>query len=613
MCQLEGNELSWNRVSVHERQHHTAFRLTTGVDGMTPHLLLRFFSVLVAAPLLFLSGCGAGGGHDPASGAPPSSPASGVRLPGLNGPMGVATQYFLGQERLLVLEEDTGELSRVNLDTGEIELIAVGLSQPHAIVLEPESDRHTALVTESTGLSRVDLDSGTVTRLTPLSRPTALLIDQTHSDSVVVVTDGILYHIQRARGTVNSMLTDGGFTNARGIVREGPGVVLVAAGDSMGGRLVRVNLVDRTVATVIPDSTALRLPFGLEFGVEGLILTAQLSNTLVRLAGLQSDTPTTDIHVEGLKHPTGLAHLSDGRLAIAQHATNDLVILDPACARPPCPAPAPSVAGLGAPGDLAIEPGAETVLVLERNTLDAAPSAGALSRVHPKTGTVTAIASGFAAPEALALVGRTAYVAERGDVANTASGKIRRVDVTSGAVSDLPTPPLSVPSGLAVADSSTLIVAERTGSLARVNSADGQTVRLPLGAVTPVGIATTTAADGTHAYLTDESAGTLFKVSHVTACNPCGVEPIAGGLPNASGVAIEPSGASVLVVTDTGGATGGAVVRVFLPGPSVPSAPIVIAKALSHPRRIVIEAGGATALVTETNPDGIRRIALPAP
>jgi len=527
--------------------------------------------------------------------------------------MGIATQRLLGQERLLVLEEDAGELSAVSLDTGEIELIAVGLSRPHAIVLEPENRQGTALVTESTGLSRVDLDSGTVTRLTLRSRPTGLLINPTQSDSVVVVADGILYHIQRARGTVESVMTDSGLTNARGIVLESSGVVLVAAGDSTGGRLVRVNLVDRTVAPVVPDSAALRMPFGLEFGVEGLLVTAQSSNALVRLAGLESDTPTTDIHVVGLKHPTGLAHLADGRLAIAQHATNDLVILDPACDRPPCQAPAPSVAGLGAPGDLVIEPGAETVLVLERNTLDAAPGAGALSRVHHKTGHVTAIASGFAAPEALALVGQTAYVAERGDIANTASGKIRRVNVTSALVSDLPTPPLSVPSGLAVADLSTLVVAERTGSLARVSIPGGQTVRLPLGAVNPVGFATTTAADGTHAYLTDESAGTLLKVSHVTVCNPCVVERIADGLPNASGVAIEPSGASVLVVTDTGGATGGAVIRVFLPGPSVPSAPITIATALSHPRRIVIEAGGTTALVTETNPDGITRIALPAP
>jgi len=527
--------------------------------------------------------------------------------------MGIATQRLLGQERLLVLEEDTGELSRVSLDTGEIELIAVGLSQPHALVLEPESDRHTALVTESTGLSRVDLDSGTVMTLTPLSRPTGLLINPTQSDSVVVVADGTIYHIHRARGTIESTMTDGGLTNARGIALESPGVVLVAAGNSTGGSLVRVNLVNRMVVTAIPDSTALRLPFGLEFGVEGLLLTAQSSNTLIRLAGLQSNTPTAGIHIEGLTHPTGLAHLSDGRLAIAQHATNDLVILDPTCDLPPCPAPAPSVAGLGAPGDLVIEPGAETVLVLERNTRNAAPGAGALSRVHRKTGRVTAIASGFAAPEALALVGQTAYVAERGAIANTTSGKIRRVNLTSGAVSDLPTPPLSVPSGLAAADPSTLIVAERTGSLARVSIADGQTVLLPLGAVNPVGIATTTAADGTHAYITDESAGTLLKVSHVNVCNPCGVEPIAGGLPNASGVAIEPSGASVLVVTDTGGATGGAVVRVFLPGPSAPSSPIVIATALSHPRRIAIEPGGATALVTETDPDGITRIPLPAP
>src|SRR3990172_8443406 len=365
--------MSGLRIESHEvhGRHQTVFRLTTDVDGMTPHLPLRFSSVLMAAPLLFLSGCGVGG--SPSAGDAASPHPSAGRLPGLSGPMGIATQRLLGQERLLVLEEDTGELSRVNLDTGEIELIAVGLSRPHALLLEPVSDRHTALVTESTGLSRVDLDSGTVTTLTPLSRPTGLLINPTQSDSVVVVANGILHHIQRARGTVESVMTDSGLTNARGIVLESPGVVLVAAGDSTGGRLVRVNLVGRTVAPVIPDSAALRMPFGLEFGVEGLLVTAQSSNALVRLAGLESDTPTTDIHVVGLKHPTGLAHLADGRLAIAQHATNDLVILDPACDGPPCQAPAPSVAGLGAPGGLVIEPGAEAVLALERNPPDAAP------------------------------------------------------------------------------------------------------------------------------------------------------------------------------------------------------------------------------------------------
>src|SRR3990172_4872721 len=223
--------MSGLRIESHEvhGRHQTVFRLTTDVDGMTPHLPLRFSSVLMAAPLVFVSGCGAGG--SPSAGDPASPNSSAGRLPGLSGPMGIATQRLLGRERLLVLEEDTGELSRVSLDTGEIELIAVGLSQPHALVLEPESDRHTALVTESTGLSRVDLDSGTVTRLTPLSRPTGLLINPTQSDAVVVVANGALFYIQRAQGTVESIITHGGLTNARGIVLESHGVVLVASGD----------------------------------------------------------------------------------------------------------------------------------------------------------------------------------------------------------------------------------------------------------------------------------------------------------------------------------------------------------------------------------------------
>ena len=337
-------------------------------------------------------------------------------------------------------------------------------------------------------------------------------------------------------------------------------------------------------------------------------MTAQAANQLARLDGLASGTAALHTHIDALKGPTGLARLTDGRLVVAQHSTNDLVVLDPTCAPIPCQPPAPAVAGLGTPGDLVIE-GPDTALVLERNDV---PNAGALSRINTKTGKVTEIAPGLAAPEALVLAGRTVYVAEAGAIPNTSSGKIRQILLDTGVWTVLSTAALSSPSGMALVDSSTLVVSERTGSLVRVTLADGKMIRLPLTPGTPAGIAISQAADGVHAYVTDAFLGTLLKVRDVATCDPCSPVTIATNLPNPSGVAVEPSGTSALVITDTRQPSGGAIVRVFLQGAALP-APSTIVKGLNHPQRIVIESGGATALITETNPDGVRRVALPAP
>lgn len=527
-----------------------------------------------------------------------------------------------GKARVLVLEEQTGELSRADPDTGEIELIAKGLSSPFAMVMEPEAGSATALVTEANRLSRVDLTTGRITPLASFAnRPTGLAIDPAQPETVWVVEAGTgdLYRIRRSDGFKQLVPHQPGLTRARGLTFEQPGVLLVAEGDSTNGGLVRVDLRPSPplVTPIIAGQAELRLPFGLDLGVGGdfAYVTAQAANQLARLDGL-AGTASLQTHIDALKGPTGLARLPDGRLVVAQYSTNDLVVLDPDCATIPCQAPPPVVAGLGTPGDLVLE-GPDTALVLERNGLDTVPDAGALSRINTKTGKVTEIASGLATPEALVLAGRTAYVAEAGAIPNTPSGIIRQIplDVDAGAPTVLPTAPLDFPSGMALADPSTLVVIERTGgSLVRVTLPGGAFTRplLDMGMGNPVGIATAQAADGVHAYVTDAFAGTLLKVRNVATCNPCLPEPIATNLPNPSGVAIEPSGASALVVTDTGNSSGGAIVRVFLQGAVTPT-PSTIVKGLTNPRRIVIEPGGATALITENNPDGVRRVALPAP
>lgn len=514
----------------------------------------------------------------------------------------------------LVLEEQTGELSLANLETGEVTLVASGLSSPFAMVMEPEAA--TVLVTESDRLSRVNLATNTIAAVTLFAnRPTGLAIDPAQPDTVWVVEHGTgdLVRIRRSDGSRQDVIHQLGLARARGLAFERAGVLLVAEGDAANGGIIRVDLrpSQPLVTTIISGQAGLRLPFGLDLvgGGDVAYVTAQAANHLARVDGLTSGAGALRPHISPLKGPTGIARLTDGRVVVAQHATNDLVVLNPAaCTLPPCQPPAPAVAGLGAPGDLVIE-GPDTALVLERNDT---PDGGALSRVNTRTGTVTEMASGLTAPEALVLVGQTVYVAEAGTIGNTSSGSIRQIPLTGGQATDLPTGTLYSPSGIALADASTLVVTERTGSLVRVTLADGKIIRLPLTSGTPVAIAVAQAADGLHAYITDTFAGTLLKVRDIASCNPCATETVATNLPNPSGVAVEPSGTSALVITDTRQPSGGAIVRVFLQGAAMP-APSTIVKGLSHPQRIVIEPSGTTALVTETNPDGVIRVTLPPP
>jgi DNA-binding beta-propeller fold protein YncE len=541
--------------------------------------------------------------------------------------MGITIVSACFGARVLVLEEQTGELSTADLETGEIELVAAGLSSPFAMVMEPEATAATALVTEANQLSRVNLTGGTIAAVAPFAnRPTGLAIDPAQPDTVWVVEagSGDVSRVRRSDGLKQLVLRHATLARARGLAFEQPGVLLVAEGDAANGGIIRVDLRQSppTLETIAAGQADLRSPFGLDLGTGGDLayVTAQAANHLARLDGLASGAVTLHTHIDHLKGPAGLARLSDGRLAIAQHSTNDLVVLDPAaCPAPPCSPPPPAVAGLGTPGDLALdEP--DTALVLERNHRDTGVTPGALSRVHTKTGKVTLIASGLTGPEALILVGRTAYVAERGAVSNSPTGRLLMVNLDSGAIQLVSSQSLSMPSGLglAVVDPVTLVVTERGAGaqkLSLLTALDGKMTPVPLQTpiAAPLGIAM--APDREYAYVTDASVGALYKVkvTNCTATAPCPVETVATSLSNPSGVALEPAGTSALVITNTGGAGGGAIVRVFLQSPTPPFPTSTIVRGLNTPQRIVIEPGGATALVTENDPDAITRVALPAP
>lgn len=577
--------------------------------------------VLVAVAILVF-GCASGGGGASgddnatppppdclslASIAPPPTTTLG-RLPGLAGPVGVALLPVCDETTAFVLSEGTGELSVANLTTGQVDLVAT-LSLPFAAVREPDS-RSTLLITEHTRLVRVNVLNKSVTAVASFNSPTGLVIDPSRPDSVLVAEAASLYRVSRASGAKTLLVNDARLAGTRALAVQEPGVVLAVIGNPASGQVVRVDLRQNPPALteLITPRSDLRNPFGVDLRDGFAFITAQFANQMVRFGEVTSATPTLEVFTSGLKGPTGIARLADGRLVIAQSSTNDLVVLDPAaCATPPCAAPAPAVAGLGTPGDLALDEDG-SILVLERNGGDATAGAGTLSRVDSRTGKVTLVASGLDLPEAVAVIGRTAYVAERGSVV-TPTGRLVAVSLEQGTVTPFGAGGLGAPSGLARLNDTALVMAERwSGRISRVTVPGGGIEEVTFTGAAPQNPVAVVMENATHALVTDYAAGKLLRVQ-VEGCSPCTSEPLPGDIQGAMGVALEPTRPSALVVSEASGT----ITRVFLSGSQLPSASSAIVSGLNNPQRIMIEPGGATALVTEVSPDGIRRVAIPAP
>lgn len=573
------------------------------------------------AAVMLVSGCASGGGGaggaddlppprdclSLSSVAPPTTSTLG-RLPGLAGPMGVALLPVCNETTAFVLSEATGELSVANLTTGQVNLVAA-LSRPFAAVREPDS-RSTLLITEHNRLVRLNVLNKGVTTVASFNSPTGLVIDPSRLDSVLVAEGASLYRVSRTSGAKTLLVTEARLAGTRALAVQEPGVVLAVRGDSASGQVVRVDLRPNLPALteLIAQRSDLRNPYGVDLRDGFAFITAQFADQMIRFGELTSAAPTLEVFTSGLNGPTGIARLADGSLVIAQSSTNDLVVFDPAvCATPPCAAPAPAVAGIGTPGDLALDEDG-SVLVLERNGGDATAGAGALSRVDSKAGNVTLIASGLDLPEAIAVIGRTAYVAERGSVI-APTGRLVAVSLEQGTVTPLGAGSLGAPSGLARLNDTTFVMAERwSGRISRVTVPGGGIAALTFTGTAPQNPVAIVMEDTTHALVTDYAAGKLLRVQ-VDGCSPCLSEPLPGNILGPTGVALEPTRPSALVISETSGT----ITRVFLSGTQLPSATSAIVSGLNSPQRIVVEPGGATALVTEVNPDGVRRVAIPAP
>ena len=545
-------------------------------------------------------------------------------LPMLNGPTGVAIEP--SGRSALVTEFESGEVSRVDLETGLVTRIAKGLLSPFGVL--PEPGGITVLVSEwgDQRVTRIDLTSGTATRFQtmPLSKPAGMTLE---SSGLVLLADeavdsaagGKIFRFSPATADDGGTVLASGLSlaRARGITVLNEGyTALVTAGDPFG-KLVMVNI--NPAIHSAPNEIA--------------VLDSRGQNPLVRPVGIAKPTMSTTtalladeslgkvfnvdligsmpvtIHelASGLRKPRGIAlEPGEGTLLVAEAGSDDLTrIALSTCVTPPC-AKTRLASGLSKPLALLVESGERTALVVEQNT-------GEVSRVNLADGRVTTLAEGLHRPSGLAIEsgGSTALVAgvrPRDQQNSIDKGIVERVHLDTGTHESLvETPDMTAPSAIVLLPGGTrALVTDLLAATLFVVDLQAQPRTLaPLETsqrfAQPNGLAVE--PDGKTALVTDTAAGTLLRLTLPPCAAPCPVTPVRNGLQSPIDVAIEAGGATALVLLEQD------LIRVGIAGPQLPTS-ATITTGLKTPRRLAIEPGGRTALITETTPDGIRRIKL---
>ncbi len=365
---------------------------------------------------------------------------------GLSFPAGVALEP--AGDTALVMENGIGNLIRVDLANGGVQVVATGFSgTSNGVDLVVESGGATALVVNrqplSFSLNRVDLTTGVKTVIADLGaccegpghHGIAVLPDG--SAAIVAASSlGLLQHVDLSSGAVTTLVS--GLQNPMGVEAEASGLsVLVterSAQDLSKGRLIRVDLATGLRTVLVP---ALFRPYYMEIESGQTSVLVVENNRLLRL-GLSGSLPSQAVH-QDLDIPTGIALEAGGTiLALACQvgvagwecsSTGELVRIDPVSGSETV-----IVAGLNYPKGLALESGGSTALVTDcgpagTNNCNAD---GRLLRVD-LAGSISSVAQGLSVPTGVWIEdgGATALVTEKN------AGRLLRINVQSGMFSIL--------------------------------------------------------------------------------------------------------------------------------------------------------------------------------
>ncbi len=574
--------------------------------------LLRNLCYVASCTGIFLIGCGGGNGDTP--GIVDSLPE---KLEGhlalLSGPKGVALEPE--GRTVLVTELESGELSRVNLSSGRVTTLASGLVSPSQVVRDPVEE--IAYVIQSCHseprISRVDLKTGEIKDLIKISKGcfSGLAMDTSNSLLAGERDEGRIVRVDTLDGGLETILSDSVLGGIRGLGIENAENILavIEPASSGSGNVYRINLKEKEVAKLLAnDDPNISRPYGISLASgNSALITAEFTGILAVLPNLSSSSSLTPLF-KNLNGPTGFVIEEDGTVLVAESATNDLTLIVPnKCTSPPCSAPEPQVPGLRVPVYLLLEEGGETALVSEQNP--SLPQGGELSRVDVRTGQVETLISGLSAPEDFLRIGNLVYVLEK-----IAAGNIKEIDLQTGKIlRTVNQQPLMFPTGAILENNESILVTERGGGrISRVNLNTGavtylaESLRAPSSIVLEPGVPNSAivAEIGTKM---DGSDGQLSRVDLVSGK----VSLISEGFDFPLGLSFLDN--ETLLVVEHGG--GGSLSKIRIVGPQIPTSNSIIAKEviagnLGQPQRVAIEPGNQTALVTEINPDGIRRVKI---
>jgi sugar lactone lactonase YvrE len=449
-------------------------------------------------------------------------------------------------------------LVQTDLTTGDVNVVIGALNNPLGVAVE--SGGATALITQSNNrLDRVNIAGGTLTNIsssTTLGNPEGVVIEPGGTTALVSTgTGGSVARVNLASGAVlaNFGAPNGscGFaTYTLGLALESSGTTVLVV-HQCPSQLLRLDTTTGVYTTVASGFNAPSF-VAIAPGGSSAFVTEAAEGGRVDWVNLSAGQITVVAPAVGT--PNGVALDATGLPLIAEQSGSRLLRLSASTV-----AASSDLLNAAFPSGVALEAGGTTALLLDCGGGTNCTNGGRLIRVTLATGAVSVITNQLNTPATVVpeAGGATALVTDCGPSGTNAcgsNGRLLRVTLAGGTLAPIVPSGLNIPDGIAIQPGGTTALVIESGS-STLDSID-----LTSGAIAPIatGLAqahqVTLESGGTSALVADSSGGGgVGALQRVT---------LAGGAVttvsqvNLTGFALEPSGASALVMLSSGSGNG---------------------------------------------------------